>query len=116
MRKAGFIIGFIVASLWGAIFIGGAFSDQEPFTLESLILLMLVILNIASLVYALKSLRRGAYLLLASAVLFSIFALVTAGRSQLLALSVSGGPFLAAAILLILSSRKTKPVDTDKAK
>ena len=102
------IIGALAAAMWLLPLVGGLFTDdhtEDGSLAESIGVGVLAGANIVGVVVAFRHPRIGGRLLLVSGVLFSLFALVTAGRNEAFAAAVSGGPFIVSGVLFILASR-----------
>ena len=94
--------------MWLLPLVGGLFTDdhtEDGSLAESIGVGVLASANIVGVVVAFRHPRIGGRLLLVSGVLFSLFALVTAGRNEAFAAAVSGGPFIVSGVLFILASR-----------
>jgi len=117
MRKAARIIGLVIVSViaGGLLFItvGGIFEGAPISTdAETLGMAILSLLTIISVIIAWVKVRIGVWLVLGAGVLFTIFALITAGSNHLLAVMSVGGPLIIGGVLILLgSSRKEPSVD-----
>jgi hypothetical protein len=111
MKKAARIIGLIIVSLVAALYlfiIVGSLFEGEPLStdFESLGMAILSILTIVSAVLAWVKIRLGVWFVLTAGILFTIFALLTAGQNHLLAVMAAGGPLLISALLILLGIQK----------
>ncbi|MDK2886147.1 MAG: hypothetical protein PWP54_705 [Thermosipho sp. (in: thermotogales)] len=104
--KIGRILGIIVISIWLIIFFGeilGGGGEEyltESAKIEGIILMIIVLTEIFGFVLSWKYRKVGALIVIFTAIIFIIFAGVTAGQNVLLAMSVSGLPFLIVGILI----------------
>ncbi len=67
---------------------------------------MFALANIGSVIGALRYARIGGASLVVAGSLFSLFAIITAGRNHWLAALVSGGPFVLSGILFLVADRR----------
>jgi hypothetical protein len=105
MKKAALIIGLIIVSAVAALYLFimvGSLFEGEPFSfdIESLGMAILSILTIVSVVLTWVKMRLGVWFVLTSGVLFTIFALLTAGQNHLMAVMAAGGPLLIGGFLI----------------
>lgn len=106
MKKTARIIGLIIISIIAAgllfILVGGIF-EGEPFSFdpESLGMALLSLLTIISVVLTWIKARIGVWFVLGAGVLFTIFALITAGSNHLLAVMSAGGPLIIGGLLVL---------------
>ena len=103
LRWAGRFVGTIVAGMWLLFMVMMAFFESDPLTGESIILLLLVIFSAISVGIAWRRERLGGILVLACGIGHSLFALLTAGRNQLMAMSVAGIPLVFSGLLFLLA-------------
>ena len=102
------VIGALAAATWVLPLVGALVSGdhtEDGSLAESIGIGLLAGANIAGVVVAFRRPRIGGRLLLVSGVLFSLFALVAAGRNEAFAAAVSGGPFIVSGVLFTLASR-----------
>ncbi|SHH58445.1 hypothetical protein [Thermosipho atlanticus] len=106
-NKIGKILGFIVISFWVFILLGhifGAANEHLQFTetaiMEGVILTLLIFTEIVGFLLNFKYKRLGATIVIIGALFLCVFAGITAGHNKLLAISVSGLPFLIVGILI----------------
>ena len=114
MRKTARIIGLIIISIIAVgllfIMVGSIFEGESiSFDFESLGMAVLSLLTIASVITAWVKMRWGVWLVLGAGILFSIFALVTAGRNHLLAVMSFGGPLIIGGSLILWGNHYKKP-------
>ncbi|NIS81173.1 MAG: hypothetical protein GTO14_13430 [Anaerolineales bacterium] len=108
MRWFGLVIGSLAVGFWMFIVIGSMIQGPGPLDTESTILTLLILLSTFSVIVAWWHVRLGGRLVLASGLAHAIFALIISSQNQLLAASVSGGPFILSGILLLLSRQRRK--------
>jgi len=89
--------------LIGALVTGDTTEDGS--LAESIGIGVLAGANIVGVAVAFRRPRLGGRLLLLSGALFSLFALATAGRNEVFAAAVSGGPFIVSGVLFNVASR-----------
>ena len=111
MRKIARISGLVIVTIVAAFYlfiISVSIIDGEPMETdwESLGMTMLSFLTVVSAVLSWVKTPIGAWTTLGVGVLFSIFAMVTAGHNHLFAVLVSGAPLILAAILMKVGLRK----------
>lgn len=114
MRKTVRIIGLIIILVIavGLLFImmGSIFEGEKiSFDFESLGMVVLSLLTIASVITAWFRIGLGVWLVLGAGILFSVFALVTAGSNQLLAVMSVGGPLIIGGLLILWGKHYKKP-------
>ncbi|MFN2303851.1 MAG: hypothetical protein ACK2TV_08980 [Anaerolineales bacterium] len=112
MKKAARIIGLIIVTLIAGIYlfiiVGGLFERESlSMDIESLSMAILSIFTIASAVLAWIKMRLGVWFVLTAGVLFTVFALLTAGQNQLMAVMAAGGPLLIGGLLMLLGVEKS---------
>jgi hypothetical protein len=99
----GRIIATIMALYFGFILVLGVISPgQESITWESIGVIAFGLLTVISVVLSYFRKKMGAWVIGVVGVLFSIFALLTAGHNQFGAMMVSGGPLIIASLLMLL--------------
>lgn len=111
MKKTARIIGLIMVSViaGGLLFItvGGIFEGAPISTdFESLGMVLLSLLTVISVVLAWVKVRIGVWFVLVTGVLFTIFALVTAGSNRLLPVMTIGGPLIIGGLLILWGRRQ----------
>ena len=110
----GKIIGLTVSILWIASMLLHAFLGEDDLTLEGFLLAMLIVLNAIGVFTAFKNLKIGSLVLIISSIILSIFAYISAGHNEALAIAVSGLPFFLAGIFFLIGwvkLNKTKEQD-----
>jgi len=95
--------GSLVAGFWLFLSIVGAINESEPWTLESRILVGLIIASAGSVAVGWWREGVGGVLLVAVAVAHSTFAYFAAGHNKGLAMAISGGPLLVVGLLFLAS-------------
>jgi len=109
LRYAGLVLVSLVAAVYGSILIGSIFEGPlGPLNWESLGMAVLSSLAILAAVLSWFRLGVGAWMTLGAGVLFTIFALLSAGRMHIIAVMASGFPLLLAGGLMLLSRRVGK--------
>jgi hypothetical protein len=113
MKKTARILGLIIISVIavGLIFIlVGSIFDGEPLPVdfESLGMAILGLITIISVVLTWLKTRIGVWLVLIAGILFTIFALVTAGSNHLLAVMTVGGPLIIGGLLILWGRSQNK--------
>lgn len=114
MRKTVRIIGLIIISIiaGGLLFITiGDIFEGEPISTdaESMGMAVLSLLTIASVITAWFRIGLGVWLVLGAGILFSVFALVTAGSNHLLAVMSVGGPLIIGGLFILWGKHYKKP-------
>ena len=114
MKRVARIVGLIIVSIIAGglllILVGGIFEGETlSLDFESLGMLFLGLLTLISAIMAWVKQDIGVWLVLVAGILFSIFALVTAGSNHLLAVMSAGGPLIIGGLLILLGRGITKP-------
>lgn len=114
MRKAAKVIGLMIISIiaGGLLFVllGSLFEGEAmSFDAESLGMAFLSLLTVISVLLTWIKTRIGVWFVLGSGLLFTIFALLTAGSNHLLAVMSVGGPLIIGGLLILLSRNNKKP-------
>ncbi len=109
-RTAAWLSG--IASAWWVLIliaslVSGGDSAASDAGIEGAVVGLLAAANIAGTVLAFRNRLTGSRLLLLAGLAFSVSALFMAGRNQLLAMIVSGGPFIAAGLLYRAATRRS---------
>lgn len=99
LGKVARVLGSVVSAVWLVPLVGGLFSGNENLTsesadLEGAVLASLVIVAMVATGFAFAGFRWGAPVVLVVGSALCVFAVVTAGRNQWLAVSVAGLPWL----------------------
>mgnify|MGYP006987963417 CR=1 FL=1 len=115
MKKAARIIGqllvSLVAAIYGVIAIGGIFeAGGLPPDIESLGIFILSLLTLVSAVLAWIKPRIGVWFVFSTGILFTIFALITAGSNQWMAVIFSGAPLIIGGFLILFTMPEKTPV------
>lgn len=114
MTSAGRIVGGLAGAFWVLALAAGLFGEGagegtttgEASDVESAGIVVLVVLNVASVAIAFGRERLGGTFLVVAGSAFSFYALASAGHNHVLAMLVSGGPFLASGLLFLGASRR----------
>jgi len=106
LRWSARAVGSVVSGYWLFIALAYAVSGREPFTVESLIMMGLIIASTVGILIAWWQERIGGIVLLVVAVAHSTFALISSGHNRVFAVLISGGPFLLTGLLFLASWRK----------
>ena len=106
-RRVGLGLGGFATFWWVVAVVGGVLGDdtatESDGFAEGAGIVVLVVANVAAYVLSILRPRTGSWALLGTGTVFCLFALVTAGRMQWLAMLVSGGPFAVAGGLGLLA-------------
>jgi len=115
LKWIGLILISVVAAYYLFIVLGGLLDAQSiSLEFESLGIVILSIYTVISVTFVWINPHNYVWMVLIAGVLFSIFALMTAGSNQLLAVMVSGGPLIIGGVLIYVGSRsKTKRLNID---
>jgi hypothetical protein len=104
-------IGVLAATLWLLPLVGallGGDENSDGHIAEGIGVGVLAVANIVAVAIAWRRPALGGRLLLVTGALFCVFAFVTAGRNEWLAVAVSGGPFLLSGTLFFVASRERR--------
>jgi hypothetical protein len=104
-------VGGLAAGLWLLPLVGvlvGGDSNSDGNIAEGLGVGVLAVANIVAVAIAWRRPALGGRLLLVSGALFCVFAFVTAGRNEWLAVAVSGGPFVLSGTLFVVAARQRR--------
>jgi hypothetical protein len=113
MKKVAQILGLVIINLVAAIYLliilGGIF-DGEPIQsdFESIGMAVLVGLTFITVVLTWFKRQLGAWSVLIIGILFTIFALITADRMQIIAVMAAGGPLIIGSLLILLGLESRK--------
>ena len=104
IRRTARIIGVTAAAPWILLGVLGAFGDDhtEDAVLESVLLAAFVLIAAGGVGIALRNESIGGIVTLGAGISLAVFAAVTAGRNQWLAVLVSGVPFIVAGSLFLV--------------
>jgi hypothetical protein len=101
------IIGALAGAYWTFALIASGLaklaSNTEPLTLEGAVLFTLVLASALGVLFSWRRERVSGPIVLAGGTALSAFAYMTAGHNKLLAVLVSGTPFLVAGALFVVS-------------
>jgi hypothetical protein len=101
-------IGVLAATLWLLPLVGallGGDPNSDGHVAEGIGVGVLAVANIVAVAIAWRHPALGGRLLLITGALFCVFAFVTAGRNEWLAVGVSGGPFLLSGTLFLAAAQ-----------
>ena len=115
MKKAVKVFGLIIISIIAGglllIMIGSLFEGESmTFDAESLGMAFLSLLTVISVLLTWIKTRIGVWFVLGAGLLFTIFALITAGSNHLLAVMSVGGPLIIGGLLVLWGSYDKEPV------
>lgn len=102
LRRVGLALGTLASAFWLFAVIVGIVGPGAPWSVEAALLALLVVCGALASVVAWQWQRLGSLLVLAAGMCFALFALVVAGRNQVLIATLLSGPFLLAGLLLRL--------------
>ena len=110
-RVAAWVSGF-AASWWVLILIativsGGASATTDA-GFEGAVVGVLAAANVAATIIAFRNQITGGRLLVVAGLAFSASAIFLAGRNHLLAMAVSGGPFIVAGLIYLATARRAR--------
>lgn len=115
-RLAGRVLGGLAAAWWVVAVVGGAIAGPDSnaegdAAAEAVGVVVLVAANVSAFAAALVRERLGSRLMVAAGSLFCVFALMTAGRNQVLAMLVSGAPFVLSGLFFRLADLRSRAQD-----
>jgi hypothetical protein len=106
LKWIGLIIVSIVAAYYLFIIVTGLFDAQNiSLDFESVGMVALSVSTVISVIFVWINPRAYVWMVLIVGVLFSIFAVVTAGSHQLLAIMFAGGPLVIGGVLIYFGTR-----------
>jgi len=97
------VIGSLVGALYLFIGVASAFDDRTPWSWESTVLTVLVATAVLGIAVAWWRKGIGGAIVTADAIVFGVFAYITARFNKASAMLVSGGPLLVAGVLFLVS-------------
>lgn len=103
LRRIARGLGTLVAGFWVLIGLLEAFVGTEPWTVESAILVALIVAGALAVAVAWWRAGPGGILLVLVGAVYCVFAAVTAGHNRLLAVAITGVPYLLAGALFLAS-------------
>ena len=110
--RVGRVLGTALSAIWLLIFLAGLIAgddevaiDEDEAAIQGALLTALGLAAIAGFVLSFRWSRPGGLLTLVAGCLLCVFAVVTAGRNQWLAVLVSGVPWLVVAGLILFAGR-----------
>jgi hypothetical protein len=96
-----------LAGLWWLVSgVGHLVAGEAPWTAEGALLGALIVACLAGVGLAWWRVRLGGVVLAVAGVALCVFAYLSAGRNQWVAVLVSGAPFALSGVLLLLSKRQ----------
>jgi hypothetical protein len=108
LRRLARGIGTLIASFWLFIVIMSIFTESAEMDTESAIMTILIFSSIIGVIVAWFRELEGGIIILVVAIAHSINALIVAGRNQVFAILVSGGPFFVIGSLFIATWWRSK--------
>ena len=106
LSKAAILIGIAFGSIWAFVLINEILFGNEPVTLEGIILFSMAVLILLFVIYAIaRSEQIGGIVIIILSIAMCIFSYGTAGRNKILAVVITGVPFLISGILFLLNSQ-----------
>ena len=109
IRKIARIASVIVGGYWAfALSMEAIMLKKMVWNLETTLLATLVVILLIGVVIAWINEKIGGTVLILAGIGFSIFAYFSAGRNQILAMSVSGVPFIICGILFLIAWMRKK--------
>ena len=103
--------------IWLGVTAAYTFLGDGTYELDFLLMILVVMFTFISVVVAWWRAGLGAIMLFISALLNSIFGVVSPGLNRVFAIAVSGSPFLLASLLFLgvwLQTRREPPQETEK--
>ncbi len=101
LRWAARVVGTLAALGWLLILVVAVITKEEPWTYESTILVVLNVSSALGVLLAWRQEGRGGLFLTACGVAGCIFGAVAAGHNKIVAMLITGGPFVVAGLLFI---------------
>jgi hypothetical protein len=98
-------ISAFVTAFWLLISIAEAIGEPEPWTWQSWMMAGLITSSTLGVIVAWWKEGTGGAIVIACAIAHSTFAAIVAGHNKLLAVLISGGPYLLIGILFLVSWR-----------
>ena len=106
LRRFARTIGSVFMAFFLLIGIGSAFSDDEPWTWESIVIVVLFIILTVGVVVAWWREGIGGTIITIGAITLGIFAYFSAGHNKVYAMLIMGGPLLASGISFLICWRR----------
>jgi len=104
-------LGTLVAGFWVLIGLLEAFAGADPWTVESAILVVLIVAAALTVAVAWWRAGPGGFLLVLVGAAHCVFAAVTAGHNRLFAVAITGVPYLLAGALFLASWRLSRAAE-----
>lgn len=109
LRGTGRVLGAAAAAMWLLVFVLGALDPNAgAFTLETALLVVFGVSAAIGVAIAFRSEAIGGAITLVVGIALTVFALITAGRNQIVAATFTGGPFIVAGALFLTSWRRRR--------
>ncbi len=105
LRDAGRILATVLSAFWLFVIVMGAIEEGTHLTLESGLMLSLILINATATAIVWWRARLGAILLLVGGLALAAFALWSAGSHHAFAMATSGGPYLVAGAAVLVGER-----------
>lgn len=106
LSKTAILIGIIFGSIWAFVFINEILFGNEPITLEGIILFAMALLILFFVIYAIaRSEQIGGIVIIILSIAICVFSYSAAGRNKILAVAITGVPFLISGILFLFNSQ-----------
>ena len=106
LSKTAILIGIVFGSIWAFVFINEILFGNEPVTLEGITLFSMAVLILLFVIYAIaRSEQIGGIVIIILSVAMCVFSYGAAGRNKILAVTITGVPFLISGILFLLNSQ-----------
>lgn len=99
------MLGVVVCLFWLLPLIGGLFSEHDESNGEGVVLASLVILAMVATALSFRFGQAPAWVVVMCGLALSVFAVVTAGRNQWLAVLVAGVPWIVVGALFVAADR-----------
>ncbi len=103
--------GLLITTLWLVMVIGYAVDGSEPWTWESIVIMVLIVASTLGFITAWWREWIGGVVLVICAIAHSTFACFAAGHNHAFAMIISGGPYLLIGILFLWSWRKSRSIE-----
>ncbi|MBU4482790.1 MAG: hypothetical protein L6416_07225 [Candidatus Omnitrophica bacterium] len=111
IRWAARVIGITAGAFWVISLIASSIAEfGTPVPIEGFILAGLVAINVIGIITAWWKEKIGGIIIVTAAVALCTFSYIEAGHNKILALLISGFPFLISGILFIISWWRSKKV------
>ena len=106
LSKIAILIGIVFGSIWAFVFINEILFGNEPVTLEGIVLFAMVLLILLFVIYAIaRSEQVGGIVIIILSIAMCVFSYGAAGRNKILAVTITGVPFLISGVLFFFNSQ-----------